>query len=177
MFTKNSKNFGVWKQNRKSFIYSHILISKNIFISLSTITFISWLILFLTLAVKKDFFIIESFYFNSNIAKENSNSINHWRESAISVLVYQKNNKDLFLLFDDGIFFNFNYKKNILLDNYLEQRRNKIEVIYMLMKINDPKISRVKIWLDKSFKYKNISKLIGILSEHGYDDFDIVFAG
>jgi hypothetical protein len=56
---------------------------------------------------------------------------------------------------------------------YFEEKRKNIMLTALIMRVEDPSISRVKIWTDKSLTFKNIKYIIKIFSQFGYDDFDI----
>ena len=76
------------------------------------------------------------------------------------------------LMFDTGKVFLLPSQAAPFLD-YLEDRRQNIMLVSMLTRIEDPSISRVKIWTDNNFLFKNLNYIIKIFSQFGYDDFDI----
>lgn len=176
MFTKATKGFGVWKEERKNTKINYHILSRNFFISLAFAAFVSWITLIITLKIKHDFFVFETSPRNftqfKSILKIKPGFYFSERKSALSIYTTKISNDRYRIFFESGKGFELpNQGKEFL--NYLEEKRQNIMLTSMLMRIEDPSISRVKIWTDSSMSFENIKYIIKIFSSYGYDDFDI----
>jgi hypothetical protein len=94
------------------------------------------------------------------------------RKSAIAIYVTHDKQKNIIIIFDNGVGFSLPKEAVKFLD-YFEEKRQNIMLTSMLMRVQDPSISRIKIWSDKSVPFNNIKYIIKLFSQFGYDDFDI----
>jgi hypothetical protein len=175
MFTRATKNFGVWKETRKSTQKNYRIMSKNFLFSLGVLSFTIWLCFVIMIKIKQEFFFIESSSKNfrkiNNIEKMTPGFFFPERKSALSIFLSIDKKNNLILFFDTGKGFSLpNQEKNFL--EYLKIRNEHILTNYMLLRMEDPSISRIKIWADKSVSFKTLNYIVKIFSKYGYDDFD-----
>ncbi len=176
MFTIATRKFGVWREERQSNLFRYRIQSRQLVFALSMAAFISWMLYIITIRVRQEFYLFESSaqnYVKLNDIKNYGNGffINE-RKSAIAIYVTNDKQKNIKIIFDTGVGFSLPKEAVKFLD-YFEEKRQNIMLTSMLMRVQDPSISRIKIWSDKSVPFNNIKYIIKLFSQFGYDDFDI----
>lgn len=176
MFTHATKKFGVWKEDRANNVITYKLISRQFLFSLSMAAFISWIFFIISIKVREEFFLFESasktFIKFSDIKNNNNGFFIPERKAAISIYLTMDKTNNIKIIFEGGKSFILpNQASNFL--EYFEEKRRNIMLTSLIMRSNDPSISRVKIWTDNSLSFKNVKYIIKIFSQFGYDDFDI----
>ena len=126
--------------------------------------------------VREEFFLFESasktFIKFSDIKNNNNGFFIPERKAAISIYLTMDKTNNIKIIFEGGKSFILpNQASNFL--EYFEEKRRNIMLTSLIMRSNDPSISRVKIWTDNSLSFKNVKYIIKIFSQFGYDDFDI----
>ncbi|BBH54489.1 hypothetical protein [Fluviispira sanaruensis] len=177
MFTRATKKFGVWKEERESSKIFYLVTSRHFFFSLAIAAFVSWIIFLITIKVRQEFYVMESttrtFTKFKNLKKINPGFYFTERRSALSILLILDKESGFKIFFDTGKSFYLPKQANEFL-MYLEERRQNIMLTSMLMRIEDRSISRVKIWSDNNVSFKDIRYIMKLFSQYGYDDFDFV---
>jgi hypothetical protein len=176
MFTNATKKFGVWKEERANNVISYKLISRQFLFSLGMAAFISWIFFIIAIKIREEFFLFESasktFIKFNDIKNSNNGFFIKERKAAISIYLSMDKSNNIRIIFENGKSYLLPSQASNFLE-YFEEKRKNIMLTALIMRVDDPSISRVKIWTDKSLSFKNIKYIIKIFSQFGYDDFDI----
>jgi hypothetical protein len=171
MFTSATKNFGVWKEERRNNKISYSLSSMQFVVALSIVSFVVFITLILVAKIRQEFFLVEASpatFFQSHII-DKTFLINE-RNAALSIFI-KKDNNNIHIYFDNGQSFILPFEVKEFSD-YLEKRKNNIIFTSMLLRLNGEFNSRVKVWTAKNIKFNDIRFVINIFSKYGFDSFD-----
>ncbi len=173
MFTRGTKNFGVWKEDRMMQKMSFRIASHQYLFSLSILAFIVFITLIVSVKIRQEFFFIESnplpLLKNTDISRS---FFMKERPAAMSVFVGIDKENNLNFTFDDGFYFAFGGEEEPLI-KYLKYRRDNIVYLAMVLRLNSEQNSRVKIYPHAHLKLSDIRASIKIFAQYGFDSFDI----
>ncbi len=130
MFTACTRNFGVWKEERKANKVTYHLMSTQFVVALSIMAFIIWLTFIIVVKVRQEFFLIES---SPTILLKDASIDNNFfiseRNAAITTFIKKEKNNLLHIYFENGESFILpNESKKLV--SYLKNRKKNI--IYIL---------------------------------------------
>ena len=173
MFTPATEKFGVWKREKKENKMIYYFSSIHFLFSLSILAFIVFIMFIVTVKIRQEFFLIESapisLFKDNNIE---SSFLVKERASAINIFIKKKKNNILHIYFDDGYSFLIpNESKSFI--EYLEKRKKNIIYLSMILRVNDLRNSRVKVYPEKDISFADIRMVMKIFSIYGFDNFDI----
>ena len=172
MFTSATKNFGVWKEERRANKISYYLASIQFVVALSVVAFIVFLTFIVVVKIRQEFFLIESapvFLFKAK--NSDSSFFIPERPSALSAFIKKYKKNLLHVYFESGVSFIIpNESKKFVA--YLEKRKRNIIYMAMVLRINGEQNSRVKIWTEKNISFEDIRLIMKIFSQYGFDSFD-----
>lgn len=168
-----TKNFGVWKEDRKSNMISYYLASIQFVVALSVMAFIVFLTLIVVVKIRQEFFLIESapVYLFKDKTVDPSFFIPE-RPAAMSIFIKKDAHNRINIFFENGPSFDLTTDSKKFL-SYLEKRKENIIYMAMLMRINAEQNSRIKIWTQRSVTLQDVKFIMKIFSQFGFDSFDI----
>ncbi len=174
MFTRATKDFGIWRENHNSRRRFAGHPTSNFVMALAVAALVSWLAFLLVWKIRGDFYLIESAQVNLPAYSGDSFGLQKERPVSLSVAVISagKTESEIILLFDSGRVFRF-LSQRAELEKYIDDRGDFIEYVSMLTMTSTPSVSRAQIWPDKNLDGTVLNEIIQMLSEKGFDDFDI----
>lgn len=173
MFTRATKDFGIWRENHNSRRRFSGRPTSGFVMALALSALVAWLAFILVWKVRGDFFLLESAQLPLPRTAA-SDVLFSSRPCAVSVAIIASKNpgEGVSLLFDSGKMFAFPSQEKELL-RYLDERVDTIEYMSMLTMSSSPSVSRVQIWPDRKLGRKDLNAVIRVFAEKGFDDFDI----
>jgi hypothetical protein len=174
VFTRATKDFGIWRENHNSRRRFAGRPTSNFVMSLGVAALVSWLAFILVWKIRGDFYLIESALVPIPEYSESSRALQKQRPVALSVALISSENSDqeVTLLFDSGRVFRYPSQQADV-EKYLEERSDSIEYVSMLTMTSAASVSRVQIWPDRKVGQGILRAVIHMLAEKGFDDFDI----
>ncbi|MES2614012.1 MAG: hypothetical protein V4591_01200 [Bdellovibrionota bacterium] len=172
MFTTATKNFGVWKEDKKANKISYALTFQQFLFSLSVMAFIVFLAFIVVVKIRQEFFLIES----SPVELFKDKSIDHnffipERKAAVSIFIKKEKNNLLHIYFESGESFLIPQDSKDFI-SYLKKRQKNIIYMAMVLRINDEQNSRVRVWPEKNITFEDIRLIMKIFSQYGFNSFD-----
>ena len=180
MFTQFTKNFGIWKEERRGNKETKYVFQTKFLFYLGFMVFLAGIVLVLIESIKKDFFYFESsqvsFSKDFDFVKE-KNFLFQERSSSLKIfMTNEKKNHDLTIYFDSGENFSMS-NENTKLKNFLQKKVNSIIFNSMLLRMGEENVSRVQIWSSPNVTFEEKRVMMNLLRDFGYDDFDFAVEG
>ena len=176
MFTKATKNFGCWKEDRKENIFFGQIRLNFLLFSLSMCAFVFLILFVIVVKYKQEFYFtqIPLVEYSQYIPKHKKSAfLFEERSSSIEVLVSINSKNEFKFFFDDGKI--VSSEKEVR--EYLAKKRNRILITSMFSRILTQDVARVKIWTTKDVSFEKKRRIMKIFSEFGFDDFDFALSG
>ena len=172
MFTKATREFGVWKQTHTQRKFQGVSYASPLIVALGMCAFVCWLIFFVALKVRAEFYVLENNGINLPKIDEHSAVAHPRREVALRFGVKEKSNNQILVLLESGDEVLFPQQKSKL-DAIIEKRVQDMEFTGMLTLVASPAISRVEIWPEEGLPNIKFNALLEYLTKSGFDQFDI----
>jgi hypothetical protein len=170
MFTQGTKQFGIWKIGHPSGSRYSGRPTQSLLLAYGCCTFITWLILILSLKVRGEFFLIESL--NVPLHRTTAGVIpkSEAPPASVSVVVRpaERGNHSLRLIFDDGQTF-FVPEEISAAEKYLRTRVDAIELGAMLKKVVSPHLGTVDFWVDQRTSMQAVQPVSKLFVQLGFD--------
>ena len=176
MYTKATKKMGIWRHSHNSASSFRPVPTQGLVLALGAMAFFTWLVFFLVLKIRGDFFLIESSPVELLKAPSKGGYFFESRRAALAVAILPAPQGKLRFLFDTGESFVMP-GKDMELTRFVAKRADAIELMAMLTMVPRNAAARVHIWPDRRLHFADLDKAIKILSRLGFDDFDIAVDG
>lgn len=172
MFTHATRHFGIWRENhvgRRRFAGNP---TANFVVALGMACFVSWLIFFLILKIRVEFFLVESASFPLAEAPEGMAGLHKAVPVALVAAVLPGENGETHVVLGEGKHFVLP-DEQLNLTDYLRTRQRRIELQTMVTKSFSPAVSRVQIWAARSLPASSLEMAAGVFVQAGFDGIEL----
>ena len=174
MYTRGSQNFGIWRDSHASKRSVTGVPTAGLITALSISAFVAWLIYFLAIKIRTDYYILENSGLNLPKINVNEKFLSKARPMTAAVGIYKLGDKKFRFIFDSGESFEFPYESAAIL-KMMEKKANAVLTITMLTLTRSEHLGRVQLWLDQNVSFKDTQYIANFFTEIGFDDIDIAF--
>lgn len=174
MFTRSTRDFGIWKSDHPSHSRHTGSPTSSVVTALGVCAFVCWLVFFLALKIRGEFFVLENEGLRLAKVEEHDPNLRAERPAALRFGVRKARvaGEGLTLLLESGRVFEFPQEEGAL-KKAIEQRTGEMERTGLLTLVANPAISRAQIWPEDGIPAHEMRALLGFLTSVGFDDFDI----
>lgn len=173
MFTVATRHFGVWRENHVSRRRYAGSPTYGLAFALGVGAFVAWLVLFLVLKIRTEFFLVESAPFPLVELQGSESSLSPAQPvSLVAALLPGENPGTVHLVFGEGQHFLFPEERETLL-KFLSERQKRIEYLSMLTLSLSPAVSRVQLWPARGVGGAELEKVVALFSRFGFDAVDV----
>lgn len=174
MFTRATRNFGVWRADHPATLGQGLGSSFTLVLAMATLAFAAWLTFFLVFKIRGDVYFFETSNIEIPDATEfkGSQILQNPRPAAVTVGILRNRSGQVTLLFDDGRSFHYP-SQHKMVATYMRKRAQQLELTAMLTKSTSSSIGRMQIWSEKSLSFSVLQELTQVFSRMGFDEFDV----
>lgn len=174
MYTHATRHFGIWRDTHASRSRYGGPPAAGLIMGLATCAFVGWLIFFLSLKIRTDYFLLENSGLRLAKVKATDPVYFKQRPAAVSLGVVKLGPNRFRFLFDSGEVLEFPAQRDKL-SGVLRKKTQDIVTLALLTKSHETALGRVQIWPDVSVGFDELRFIMNALSEFGFDDFDFAF--
>ena len=175
MFTTATKNFGIWRSTHPIQARHAGKPTFGILVALGICAFVGWLVFFLALKIRGDFFLLETADLSlARLSAKKTEGLFDNRRAAVGMGLKKLESGKIQMLFDSGETFLFPDQNSDVLA-FLQERTNNMELLSMLTLTRDPAMARVQLWPDSRLTFDELNGVVETFSRFGFDDFDVAF--
>jgi hypothetical protein len=174
MFTRATRDFGVWRESHPSRRRYAGRPTSNFVFALWVSAFVAWIIFVILFRMRSEFFLVESLLIPLNKVDEAPAKLLPSRSAAMSLALVADRRAagDVRLIFSDGSSFLLG-KDESSLRGYLAEKMDSIEYQAMLAMRIDPAATRIQIWPEAGLDSVVLRRAVNLFATQGFDDFDI----
>ena len=172
MFTPATRAFGIWKDDHPSHRRHTGSPTLPLVTALGICAFLCWLVFFLTLRIRGEFFVLENDGLRLAKIDARDAHLSAGRQAAVRFGVRKRSAGGLALLFDSGRVLEFP-RQETAIRALVDARAEEMERTGLLTLVANPAIARAQIWPEADVPPAELGALVRFLTDLGYDDFDI----
>lgn len=173
MFTQATRAFGIWKPEHPSHGRHTGSPTFALVVALGMCAFVCWLVFFLALKIRGEFFVLENNGLSLATARRGDPLLFEGRQAALRFGVRKpRAGEGLEILFESGELFRFPAESERV-RALLDARVKEMELTGLLTLIASPAISRLQIWPEGDLPRAEMARLMRFLTAAGFDDFDL----
>lgn len=172
MFTQATREFGVWKSTHPSHGRHTGSPTTALVVAFGMCAFVCWLVFFLALKIRGQFFVLENNGLRLMQVSRNSGALFEGRQAALRFGVRDAGHDGVELLFESGEILRHPEQEGEIRSLALRRVR-EMELTGMLTLVASPAIGRLQIWPEQGISPAKMSGLLRFLASLGFEDFDI----
>ena len=169
MFTKSTKNFGIWRSQHPTHFRFKPQYSRYILMSMATTTLISWIIVFINENINSRFFLHNQAL--TGFHKVESALLRPPTLTSLELSIRKtKNGHEIEF---DGMnkFLWPQQQKNV--EHHLKDVSDRLEFLSLLTGETRESIGKVTVWIDKSADFEASWDFLSALATVGFDTFEL----
>jgi hypothetical protein len=172
VFTQSTAGFGIWKSDHPSHRRHTGSPTVAVMVALGVCAFICWLVFFLTLRLRGEFFVLENEGLRLAQVSASDPALHEGRTVALRMGVRHRPGGGLALLLETGEVIRYPGEAQRLKE-IVGARAFEMERTGLLTLVANPAISRAELWPEADVPPAAFDALLRDLVELGYDDFDV----